>query len=217
MLRLTYDLAVAEEFAQLTSEFSTIEGFLDPLEGFLLYRLAASGPGLGAIVEIGSFCGRSTAYLAAGSLASARARVVAVDHFRGSPEHQPGKRFASPFLARDGSTFPRFRDNLHRVGLLDHVQPVQKASVDAAASWSGPIRLLFIDGSHDYPIVCGDFNRWVPFVVQGGLIGLHDVGNSPDVTRLFEEASVNSREYRLVCGTRSLRVLQKCSMVSRPE
>jgi predicted O-methyltransferase YrrM len=174
-----------------------------------LLHLAARGGGQVAVVEIGSFLGRSTAFLAAGSKAAGREKVVAVDHFRGSPEHQAGQRFASPVLARDGTTFPRFQDNLRRLGLDDHVTPVVAASADAARQWSGPIRLLFIDGDHAYEASRRDFELWSPFVVPGGLICLHDVGEWPGVTRLYQEVVGGHLPYREVGAVVSLRVLEK--------
>jgi predicted O-methyltransferase YrrM len=209
MFEFHHDLTVVDQFWQLAAAFASIEGFLDPREGYLLYRLAAQGPGLGAIVEIGSYCGRSTAFLAAGSKSVHREQVIAIDHFRGSPEHQAGARFASAALARDGTTFERFRDNLERVQLFDQVQPIQAASLETASRWSAPVRLLFIDGEHAYESVRGDFSAWTPFVVSGGLVALHDVGEAPGVTKLFEEVTAPQAGYQLVGGILSLRVLQK--------
>lgn len=209
MWHLHHDLGIADEFWGLAAGFRDIEGFLDPREGYLLYRLAAEGPGLGAIVEIGSYCGRSTAFLAAGAKSARREKIVAVDHFRGSPEHQPGQEFASATLAREGTTFHRFQENVRRVQLLDHVIPMQASSLEAAARWSGPIRLVFIDGDHSYESARSDFEAWSRFVVPGGLIGLHDVGNAEGVTKLFEEMVAPGRGYRVVAGMLSLRALQK--------
>jgi predicted O-methyltransferase YrrM len=210
---LHHELAIAEDFWRLASAFAAIEGFLDPREGYLLNRLASEGPGIGAIVEIGSYCGRSTAFLAAGSKSARREKVVAIDHFKGSAEHQAGQEFASATLAREGTTFNRFRDNLLRVGLFDYVQPIQASSLEAASRWSAPIRLVFIDGDHTYEAARADFDTWAPFVVAGGLVALHDVGNAPGVTRLFEEVILPGRGFQVVSGIVSLRVLQKLQLV----
>jgi predicted O-methyltransferase YrrM len=48
-------------------------------EARALFGLAYAGPGEGAIVEIGSFIGRSTIYLAKGAMAAGRERVTAID------------------------------------------------------------------------------------------------------------------------------------------
>lgn len=117
MKDINHDLSVIDEYVRLATALSSVEGFLDPREGYLLCRLAAEGPGLGAIVEIGSYCGRSTAFLAAGSKSAGREKVIAIDHFHGSIEHQAGQYFASLVLAREGTTFHRFRANLERTQL----------------------------------------------------------------------------------------------------
>ena len=43
----------------------TVKGFLDPAEGARLYELATEGAVLGPCLEVGSYCGKSTIYLAA--------------------------------------------------------------------------------------------------------------------------------------------------------
>src|SRR5262245_32629787 len=105
-------LGEVADYLHWQARFAGIEGFLTDLEGYALLLLAAQGPGLGQIVEIGSYLGRSTAFLAAGSRLAGREKVTAVDHFLGSPEHQPGQRYQSQALLQDGSCYPRFQANL---------------------------------------------------------------------------------------------------------
>src|SRR5262249_32952075 len=127
------------EIASLTASF---DGYLLGHEGPFLYQLAFSCAVPGAIVEIGSYCGRSTTWLAAGSADGPGATVYAVDHHRGSEEH----RASDP----EHSTLDRFLCNIHRAGVDHLVQPVVQDSAGAAAEWHKPIALLFIDGAHDY-------------------------------------------------------------------
>jgi predicted O-methyltransferase YrrM len=49
------------DYVTWQNRFAEVEGFLHDLEGYTLLQLAARGSGLGAIVELGSFMGRSTA------------------------------------------------------------------------------------------------------------------------------------------------------------
>ena len=123
---------------------------------------------------------------------------MAVDHFRGSPEHQAGQKFASATLAREGTTLRRFQENLTRLGLFDHVTPVVASSADAAARWEGPIRLLFVDGDHAYESARQDFVLWSPFVVPHGVICFHDIGNCPGVTQFYRELMSGTTAYREV-------------------
>jgi predicted O-methyltransferase YrrM len=174
-----------------------------------LLQLAAVGGGAGAVVEIGSYLGRSTAFLAAGSKGAGREKVVAVDHFRGSPEHQAGQAFASPTLAREGTTFHGFQDNLRRLDLGDYVTPIVASSAEAAGQWHGPIRLLFIDGDHSYEESRRDFELWSPFVVPHGVVCFHDIRNWPGVTRFYEELLRGTTAYREVVAVLTLRVIEK--------
>lgn len=190
-------------------ELKSVEGFLASLEGFGLYLLAHDGPGHGAIVEIGSFMGLSTCWLARGSMAANRELVTAVDHFGGSLEHQADEPMESSILVSEGTTFNRFQENLDRMGVAAHVQPIRANSADAATTWTEPIRLLFIDGDHSYDGVARDLSLWSPFVVHGGVIALHDVGASPDVSRFYDELLTPGAGYTEYFRVQTLGVLFK--------
>jgi MMP 1-O-methyltransferase len=184
---LVNTLRILVDYENCARHFGAIEGFLHEAEGYALMTLAARGPGNGAIVELGSFMGRSTCWLAHGTKSAFREKVTAVDHFKGSPEHQPGEVFECATLKEEGSTYPRFRANVEAAGLADYVEPIVASSEEAAASWHGPIRLLFIDGDHSYEATKRDFEVWSPFVVPGGIVAFHDVGNAPGVTQFYRE------------------------------
>jgi predicted O-methyltransferase YrrM len=146
----------------------SIPGSTTRREGEWLYRLASAGPGKGVIVEIGSFLGRSTVYLARGSKAAGREKVYAIDPHLGAPVIN--HKFSGP-------TYQRFLNNLKRVQVRDVVVPVRKISQQAVNSWRRPIRLLFIDGDHAYATVKRDLISWGKFVVEGGVIAVHDAVN----------------------------------------
>lgn len=209
MVPFTVALNAISEFLVWQRRFQSIEGFLHDLEGFALLQWAAHGGGVGAIVEIGSYVGRSTAFLAAGSQRAGREKVHAVDHFGGSPEHQAGQAFASGILAQEGTTLHRFERNLRQLDLLHHVVPVVASSEVAATGWSGPIRLLFIDGDHSYEASKRDFELWSKFVVPKGAICFHDIGVWPGVTRCYEEILASDTAYRVQASFESLRILEK--------
>ena len=202
-------LSTVADFSRCQKRMAEVEGFLTDVEGYALLQLAGGGGGTGAVVEIGSYLGRSTAFLAAGSKGAGREKIVAVDHFSGSPEQQAGQEFASEILVREGSTFRRFEENLKRLGLDDHVTPVVASSTEAAGQWTGPIRLLFIDGDHSYEAVRQDFVLWSPFVAAHGLICFHDVNSWPGVTRFYEELMRSTTAYREVGTVLSLKVIEK--------
>ena len=106
------EILAVSEFLGLARRFASIEGWISDIEGYVLYRLARDGEGEGAIVEIGSWMGKSTAWLAAGSLARKREPIHAIDTFEGSTEHQD-----MAVLREAGTTFHRFTENLGRAGV----------------------------------------------------------------------------------------------------
>jgi predicted O-methyltransferase YrrM len=176
------------------------------LEGYALTLLAQHGPGVGAVVEIGSYMGRSTCFLALGVKRASRPPVVAVDHFGGSPEHQAGASHESKVLVAEGTTYNQFLRNLEKAGVAEHVRPVRSGSLEAARGWREPIRLLFIDGDHSYEASRADFAAWSPQVEGSGLVAFHDIGAWAGVTRFYEELLAEGR-WRERAKVRSLRVV----------
>src|SRR5580700_8969028 len=88
------------------------QGFMPLAEGLALYRTAAAYAHLGPILEIGTYCGKSTIYLAAAARQAGQV-VVTVDHHRGSEENQPGWEYHDTRLVDPGTgkldTLPHFR------------------------------------------------------------------------------------------------------------
>lgn len=136
-----------------------IEGWLTPHEGIFLEKAARVVLGsTGEIVEIGSFLGKSTIHLAKGGDI-----IYAVDPHKG--EFSGGK--VKP-------TLKIFLSNLKKAGVDRRVVPIVKTSKEASKKWKSPIKLLFIDGLHDFDHASEDFSLWSPFVVDRGIIAMHD-------------------------------------------
>jgi predicted O-methyltransferase YrrM len=203
------NIAIVAEYLQMSQRFSQIEGFLHNLEGYALFALAATGDGEGEIVEIGSFMGRSTCWLAAGAKKASRERITAIDHFRGSPEHQIGQLYENRTLVSEGTTFHKFMENIEKMQVSDYVNPVVATSEEAASNWNKTIRLLFIDGDHSYSNTKRDFKLWSPFVCDHGYICFHDVGAWPGPTRFYDELRRSAKKLKELMEVGTLRVAQK--------
>ncbi len=177
-------LKIVSGYHTIAQRLNQINGFLEPTEGYALHLLAALGPGDGVIVEIGSFMGLSTAWMGIGAKQTNRGPVIAIDHFRGSPEH---KTLFEEELKTD-SMLPYFEKNIKALGLEEIVHPLVGSSRDAAQTWTQPIRLLFLDGEHSYTGVSQDFALFSEHVVKEGIICFHDVNQDtwPDVTEFYE-------------------------------
>ena len=162
-----------------------MDGWLFQHEGPLLYELARRCTGRGVIVEIGSWKGKSTIWLARGAAAGAGVHLYAVDPHTGSPEH-----------GSDVWTLPEFERNIERAGVGDRVTPIVAISSEAAADFSQPIELLFIDGAHDVGSVRHDLDAWTPKVIEGGVIALHDTGRDQAPLIVAAETLYAGRGFR---------------------
>ena len=160
----------------------TVKGFLDDEEGCALYEYALQSAANGPCLEIGSYCGKSTVYLGA-ACKKANAVLFALDHHRGSEEHQPGEEYHDPELYDAGygkmDSFREFRHTLARAQLEDTVVPIVAPSALAARYWSIPLSLIFIDGGHSMEAALNDYRCWAPHIKPGGWLAIHDVFPNP--------------------------------------
>jgi predicted O-methyltransferase YrrM len=150
---------------ELARETAHIEGWLTEDEGRTLFEAARQTRNHGAIVEIGSWKGKSTIWLAAGARLAGARPIFAIDPHHGSIENP------------SADTLRDFRTNLARVGLNDMVVPILKRSEQAIAEIEGPIELLFIDGDHRPESVARDAHLWLPRLADGGTVIFHDVAS----------------------------------------
>lgn len=136
-------------------------------EGEFLYNAARNCTGKGVIVEIGSWKGRSTIWLGRGSKAGNKVKVYAIDPHTGSPTHR--QMYGRVW------TFKEFKENIEAADVGDVVMPIVETSEEAEKDWNDrPVELLWIDGNHEYKFVKQDFDIWVPHLINGGIIALHD-------------------------------------------
>ncbi len=160
----------------------SIPGFLSPQEGALLRDAVAGAPGVGPVLEIGAYCGRSSLYLGAAARA-AGTLLFSLDHHRGSEEHQRGEAYHDPAVwdAEAGcvDTLPVFRDAVRRAGLEGHVIALVGPSAAIARHWRTPLRFLFIDGGHSLQTALADWQLWATWVAPGGVLAIHDVLHRP--------------------------------------
>jgi MMP 1-O-methyltransferase len=161
-----------QRFQSLVS-LNDIPGFLQWEEGYALLTLAESWPGPDDIVEIGSYKGRSTCFLAAGCRLAQRGRVVAVDHFRKPPKDDEMPKPAGP-----GTAFQAFQHHLYQTGLGDRIHPLVGDAVMHGQCWEAPVRMLFLDGDHSYAATKAHYAAWSRHVASGGLICFHDCAGS---------------------------------------
>ena len=208
-----------EEELKRAAEAAT--GFMPVAEGLALYETAEAYAAVGPVLEVGSYCGKSAIYLAAGVRAARkdgiRQQVVTVDHHRGSEEHQPGWEYHDPSLIDPESgrfdTLPRLRATLAAAGVEDDVVVIVGRSVDVARLWRTPLGLLFIDGGHTDAAAQWDYEGWAPWVALSGALAIHDVYPDPadggQAPFRISQRALASGAFAEVRHEGSLRVLER--------
>jgi predicted O-methyltransferase YrrM len=171
-----------EAVMQLPIEINKVKGFLAPDEGKALYRYAFETAVLGSCLEVGSYCGKSTVYL--GAAAKSKGGVVyAIDHHRGSEEHQKGEEYHDPDLYDNGAqlmdSFREFRKTMRAAQLEDTVVPIVAPSRIASKRWATPLGMVFIDGGHSFEAALADYRSWAAHIVPGGILAIHDIFPDP--------------------------------------
>ena len=162
----------------LPADIDQIKGFLAEDEALTLYQQALAASTAGPVLEIGSYCGKSTIYLGL-ACRQTGSTVFALDHHRGSEEHQIGEYFHDPSLYDTGEglmdTFREFRRNVRRAGLDEVVVPIVAGSEAAARHWQTPLAMVFIDGGHSLDAALTDYRCWMPHLRRGGTLAIHDL------------------------------------------
>lgn len=168
---------------ELPIDINTVKGFLPEDEAEKLYEVALEASQRGPILEIGSYCGKSTIYLGSACKKNG-ATLFALDHHRGSEEHQVGEEYHDPDLFDNEmelvDTFKAFRTNIRRADLEDTVIPIVAASEVAARQWNTPLAMVFIDGGHSMEAALMDYRSWSHHVIKGGILAIHDIFPNPE-------------------------------------
>lgn len=196
------------------------KGFMPADEGEALWEAAVSAAASVAdapMLEVGSYCGRSTVWL--GDVAERTERTLfAVDHHRGSEENQAGWEHhdtdvVDPLTGKM-DTLPFFRRTMYEAGLESSVIALVGRSPQAAAVWTTPLSFLFIDGGHGEEPARLDYEGWTPHVVAGGTLAIHDVfpnpddGGRPPYEQIYLPA-IESGRFEEAAVTGSLRILRR--------
>jgi predicted O-methyltransferase YrrM len=191
--------------ASILARMRQVEGWLTDEEAELLIEAAVEVlrrfPPSHAIVEVGSYCGRSTVALASVvTVVAPNARVHAID------PHEGEVGAADAGTETTDPTFERFRENLARAGVSELVVPVRRRSYDV--DWKRPIALLLLDGLHDYDNCARDFKHFESSLAQGSLVAFHDYESWPGVTAVVDELE-STGAYERVKRAGSMVVLRR--------
>jgi hypothetical protein len=184
----------------------SIEGWLSDSEADLLIaglaRAVSELPGPYAVVEVGSYHGRSTTVLG-GVLHALRAdgHVYAID-----PHH--GEVGAlDQGLIQTRPTLDAFTRNVAAAGLSDVVKTVPQRSYEV--SWDQPIAFMLIDGLHDYANVSRDFAHFEGNLGRGAYVAFHDYADYYPGVRSFVDEVLAGGEFEEVTRSETMILLRR--------
>lgn len=185
------------EKSQVQKIIDNVDGWLSNKEGRLLYDLAKNCTGKGVIVEVGSWMGKSTIWLANGSKAGNNVKIYAID-------------------PHSNATLAQFMSNIKGAKVDDIITPIVKKSEDAAQVFDLPVELVFIDGDHEYEGVKKDFEAWYPKLIDNGTIAFHDAGRTgwPGPTKLVDACLYKSNNFKKVRFVSSISLGEKINSAS---
>ena len=155
----------------LTKRFGRENWFgWEPLYAEMVQRYPA-----GIFVELGSWKGRSTAFLGVEVINAATGiRIYAVDVW--SDDITGGAKKTMVEQGIDGNgLYTRFVENIAPVASV--VTPMRMTTTQAATHFADKsVDFVFVDADHSYEGVKRDIEAWLPKIRQGGVIAGHDYG-----------------------------------------
>ncbi len=194
-------------FLSLFKEIEPVRGWLGRGEAYLLYNAAKNCTGKGIIVEIGSWHGKSTIFIAKGSKAGKTIPIYAIDPHTGSPENI--KKYGSVW------TFDIFKKNLQKFNVADLVTPFVKTSRAVVKEWSGkPVEFLWIDGAHEFQFVNFDYHAWNPYLIDGGTIAFHDTVIVPGPRKVVHDQLFLGTQFKKIRFIGGITYATKSSQVT---
>lgn len=161
---------------------SSIFTFTNQRELIALYKLATACPDGTAALEIGSYLGASSCYIA-GGLAQVNGHLFCVDTWQNE---------TMPEGERD--TFAEFQKNTS--GLQHRITTIRNRSEEISADEIRyPLNLVFIDGDHSYIGVKNDFECAQKWLSEDGIIAFHDFSSPAfeGVSRVIGEALASGK------------------------
>ncbi len=186
--------------AKIDAVAENIQGWFGKDGGLLLYFLVRERIPVPLVVELGSWKGRSTVWLASAIRERGEGRVFAVDTW-------PGASYDSiyqPLLRgyKGSQLFDEFQQNVRTAGLQQFVEPIRRTTIDAARSWpkERQIGLILMDADHSYEAVKQDFDDWIPFLAEGGYVVFDDVPGWVGPTKFVLELLLEPCAFLKIAG-----------------
>ena len=149
----------------------SVPGMVTPEAGKFLYSLCYMQDLKGDVVEIGSWQGRSTIFLATAAKESGNGDFYAIDHFKGNI----GKEDSYAVGGSLDNLKDNFNQNISNFGLSNVVHLLDMTNTEASKHVKDKtIRLLFVDGDHTKNGVRKDIELFFPKLKKGSIVIFDD-------------------------------------------
>ena len=164
-------------------KLNDLKGFMPQHEGAALAKWAEEFSMMGPALEIGTFGGKSSLYIATGTSINQQL-VFTIDHHKGSEEHQTGEEYFDPDIYDPilgcVNTVPLMQSNLNKFEESKYIVPMIANANALAPIWTIELGLLFIDGSHTEISAQNDYANWNNKIISGGALVIHDIFENPE-------------------------------------
>jgi predicted O-methyltransferase YrrM len=177
-------------------------------EGVFLFLLVATQRIEGDVVEIGSWQGKSSSFIARAMEVSQNGTFWAVDHFQGNLESRDAYVVNRKDLGDLQSNFERNMESLNLSSFVEQLN--MDVSIAASKLSHSKIRFLFVDGDHSYQGVKRDFNLFKNQLTSGAFVVFDDfsLARAGLVQAVNEIVSEMKPRIRIQFGKMLLVVLQ---------
>lgn len=154
-----------------TKTWDQLEGWFDYEE---LYHQIGTRYKNSILVEVGSWLGKSVAFLASVSeFYKNNNKIYAIDTWNGldiNYMEEIKQKYNKP------SIYDIFKDNINDCGFENIITPIVSCSWEAAENFENEsCDFIFIDADHSYESVKKDILAWYPKLKPGGSFAGHDI------------------------------------------
>lgn len=197
--------------AQKYLEVSSLPGYFtyDDASAFTLILSSQSASGVqGDVLEIGSYHGRSTVFMA--SCVQPGERLIVCDTFEESTE----------FEYQEPPSPKALRRNLARWSgeLADEQVDIREGRSDALDLAGVQLRFAHVDGGHTHDVALGDLRLVARHLVPGGAVAVDDYQHPewPEVTTAVDAFLAEAPEFRVLADVNRWAESGRKLYLSRP-